>query len=610
MVQVTFLPGNQKVNLQKGSTIMQAAIAAGVSLESTCGGRGTCGKCKVQIDPDKVDPTLDLGKKFLSEAERELGWVLACRVEVEEDLVVTLSERRDAHQRKTSLNQFVDMDLNPSIQKHFLQLLAPTVKDQTPDWDRVVAAFPNLEIPFNRLIASNLPQVLHQANYQVTVVLDGTSLIAVEPGDTTHRSYGLAIDIGTTTNVVYLVDLRNGIVLDSGAVTNPQKAFGADVISRITHASKGSKELKQLQTLVVEGLNTIIAQLCQRNKLSKNEVYQAVVVGNTTMSHLFLGIDPTYLAPAPFIPVFRQPVEVEARELGMDILETGHVLVIPNVAGYVGADTVGVMVAAKVDELPGYTLAIDIGTNGEIILAGENRILTCSTAAGPAFEGAEIRYGMRAADGAIEGVKITDDVLCTVIGGVKPIGICGSGLIDAIAQMAKSGVLYPSGRIANQTEDIEKLPHLVQQRIRKTESGTEFVLAWAKDAGIGEDIVLTQKDIREMQLAKGAIRAGVQILMNEMGIGLEQLDRVLLAGAFGNYISKGSALGIGLLPDLPEEKIQAIGNAAGDGAKMVLLSKAERRKATQLAKLSEHLELSTRMDFQEEFINALSFEAQ
>lgn len=610
MIQVTFLPGDQRVDITEGNTIMQAAIAAGVSLESTCGGRGTCGKCKVQIDPEKVNPNLDQGKKFLSEAEREAGWVLACRVEVQEDLVVKLSERKDAHQRKTNLNQLVDIEIDPSVQKHFLELSAPTVSDQTPDWDRLVAAFPNQAIPFNRLIATNLPQILHQANYRVTAVFSGASLVAVEPGDTTERCFGLAIDIGTTTTVVYLMDLINGQVLDSGAVTNPQKAFGADVISRITHAAKGPHELKQLQTLVIEGLNSIIAQLCERNRLSKKEIYQAVVVGNTTMSHLFLGIDPTYLAPAPFIPVFRQLVEVEARDLGMGILETGHVVLIPNVAGYVGADTVGVMVAAKVDEQPGYTLAIDIGTNGEIVLAGEKRILTCSTAAGPAFEGAEIKYGMRAADGAIEGVKIGDDVECKVIGSVMPIGICGSGLIDAIAQMVQSGVIYPSGRMANRSEDIEKLPPLVQQRIRKTESGGEFVLVWAKDAGIPEDIVLTQKDIREMQLAKGAIRAGIKILMKEMGIGLSQLDRVLLAGAFGNYISKESALGIGLLPQLPIENIRAIGNAAGDGAKMVLLAKTERGKAQKLADRTEHLELSTRMDFQEEFVDALSFEVR
>ncbi|SHN84891.1 ASKHA domain-containing protein [Desulfitobacterium chlororespirans] len=607
MVQVTFLPGKRTIDISEGSTIMEAAIAAGVPLESTCGGRGTCGKCKVQVDPTLVDPALDMGK-FLSDSERKAGWVLACRYKVAEDLTVNLSESKDAHQRKTNLSQLEDIDLAPSIEKYELKLAKPTVHDQTPDWDRLMAALPSSKIHFNRLIAARLPQILHQSNFHVTAVVDGNTLLAVEPGDTTQNSHGFAIDIGTTTTVVYLVDLLQGKILDSDALTNPQRVFGADVISRITHAAKGPEQLQQLQTVVVEGLNTIISRLCKRNDLKQEEIYQAVVVGNTTMSHLFLGIDPTYLAPAPFIPVFRQSVQVKAAELGLNILKTGHVVVVPNVAGYVGADTVGVMIAAKVDQLPGYTLAVDIGTNGEIILAGGKRILTCSTAAGPAFEGAEIKYGMRAADGAIERVKITDDVELAVIGNAKPIGICGSGLIDAIAQMAETGIIHESGRIVNEPEDMDKLPPKIQERIRKAEGGFEFVLAWEKDTGLKEDVVLTQKDIRELQLAKGAILAGIKILMKEMGIGLEQLDRVLLAGAFGNYISKEAALRIGLFPDVPLEKIQAIGNAAGDGAKMILLSKEERKKAAVLAEHAEHLELSTRSDFQEEFIDALSFE--
>ncbi|HHY25906.1 MAG TPA: DUF4445 domain-containing protein [Desulfitobacterium dehalogenans] len=609
MAKVTFFPEKKTVEISEGTTLLEAAIAAGIQLESTCGGRGTCGKCKVQVEPGKLDSHKDYGNKFLSESEKEEGWVLACKVQVQEDLTVQVKDQqKDAHRRKTGLDQSIDVEVNPSVEKHFLQLSRPTVADQTPDWDRLVAALPNQATLFNRRIAVNLPNVFRDANFQVTAAVAGDSLLAVEGGDTTQRSYGLAIDIGTTTTVVYLMDLNSGKAVDSDAVTNPQRVFGADVLSRITYASKGPEQLKQLQTLVIEGLNKIIEGLCKNNQIRREEIYQAVVVGNTTMSHLFLGIDPTCLGPAPFIPVFRQSVQVEALELGLNILETGHVVVVPNVAGYVGADTVAVMIAAKVDQLPGYTLAVDIGTNGEIILAGGKRILTCSTAAGPAFEGAEIKYGMRAADGAIERVKITDDVELAVIGNTKPIGICGSGLIDAIAQMAEAGVIYESGRIVNVPEDMAKLPPKIQERIRQGEGGFEFVIAWGKDSGSGEDVVLTQKDIRELQLAKGAILAGIKILMKEMGIGLEQLDRVLLAGAFGNYISKESALQIGLLPNVPVEQIKAIGNAAGNGAKMVLLSKEERKKAVTLAGLSEHLELSTRSDFQDEFIDALAFE--
>ncbi|HVJ47816.1 ASKHA domain-containing protein [Desulfitobacterium sp.] len=607
MVKVTFLPANKSIEVAEGNTIFQAALAAGVQIESACGGRGTCGKCKVQIPPEDIDSKADSGEKFLSEVERAAGWVMACKYVVNEDLTVKLSEQKDAYKRKTGLEELKTIELAPSIRKYKLQLSEPTVEDQTPDWERLVAALPNREVRFNYRIAMNLPQVLHQAGFKVTAVLDGDSVLTVEPGETLEHCYGLAIDIGTTTVVVYLMDLNKGKVVDSGAVTNPQHVFGADVISRITYAAKGPEQLRQLQTQVMDGLNGIIAHLCQNKDIGKDEIYQAVVVGNTTMSHLFLGIDPTYLAPAPFIPVFRKAVQVEVRELGLNILETGNVVVLPNVAGYVGADTVGVMLAAKVDQLPGFTLVIDIGTNGEMILAGQDRILTCSTAAGPAFEGAEIKHGMRAAEGAIEGVLIAEDVQVVVIGGTKSQGICGSGLIDAVAEMAKSGVINLTGRLALRPKELEKLPSLLQKRLRKTEQGGEFVLVWSQDTSIGEDIVLTQKDIRELQLAKGAMRAGVQILMTEMGISQEQLDSVLLAGAFGNYIKKESALGIGLLPPLPIERINAIGNAAGDGAKMALLSTVERARATKLADHAEHLELSTRKDFQEQFIKALSF---
>lgn len=608
MAKVTFLPTNKSVEVLNGDTIFQAALAVGVQIESTCGGKGTCGKCKVQISSDKRASRIDLDQNFLSEVERAAGWVLACQYKVNEDLTVKLSEQKDAFKRKTDLEQQNPIELAPSIQKYTLQLRKPTVEDQTPDWERLIAALDRINIRFNPRIAANLPQVLHQAEFKVTAVLEGDSILAVEQGDTRDRGYGLAIDIGTTTAVVYLMDLYKGNVVDSGAVTNPQHVFGADVISRITYASKGPNQLRQLQKSVTEGLNTIIAHLCQNNGVSQKEIYQAVVVGNTTMSHLFLGIDPTYLAPAPFIPVFRKAVQVEARDLGLNILETGQVVVLPNVAGYVGADTVGVMLAAKVDQLPGFTLALDIGTNGEMILAGQNRILTCSTAAGPAFEGAEIKHGMRAAEGAIEGVDITEDVHLVVIGGTKPQGICGSGLIDAISEMAKAGVIDETGRLATQPKEMEELAPLLQKRVRKTErGGGEFVLAWAQDTVTGEDIVLTQKDIRELQLAKGAMRAGAQVLMTEMGIDQDQLDRILLAGAFGNYIKKESALGIGLLPPIPIDKIRAIGNAAGEGAKMALLSTVERTRATELADQAEHIELSTRKDFQEEFIDALSF---
>lgn len=589
---VVFLPSEITVEVPTGSTILEAAISAGVQLQSSCGGKGTCGKCKVKV---------------LLEGEKAESLVLACKQTVITNLVVTVQEQKDAHSRKTMLEGTVPVHVSPSIRKHQVTVDAPNVNDQISDWERLVEALPEREIPFSRLVAVKLPQNLRQENFCVTAVLDGNHMLAVEPGNTLGRSFGLAIDIGTTTLVVYLMDIIQGRVIDVGAVTNPQQPFGADVISRITHVTSAQEGLGQLQKMVIGGLNEIIESLCRRNGIAQQEIYQAVVVGNTTMSHLFLGIDPTYLARAPFVPAFRQLVEVEARDVALDILPTGKVVTLPNIAGYVGSDTVGVMIAAGIERLTGISLLIDIGTNGEIILVGKGRILTCSTAAGPAFEGAEIKYGMRAADGAIEGVRITTDIEIDVIGGGQVRGICGSGLIDAVAEMLKAGVLDTSGRIVNKDNQLAELPVWVRERCRKNKHTGEFVLAWSKDSNTGEDIVLTQKDIREIQLAKAAIMAGVRILQQELGVESQDIERVMLAGAFGYHIKKESAVTIGLLPDFPLEQITTIGNAAGEGAIMALLSVHEKERAQELALVAEHIELSTQKNFQKEFVRNLPF---
>lgn len=408
--------------------------------------------------------------------------------------------------------------------------------------------------------------------------------------------------------VVYLLDLNSGKIMARGALTNPQQGAGADVVSRILYAGDHPGGLEELQSLVVKGLNQIIAKLCRENKLKSEEIYHAVVVGNTTMSHLFLGVDPTYLARAPFIPCFRQTAVLSAAELGLGILGEGKVTVLPMVAGYVGADTVGVMVASRIDELAGIHLFVDIGTNGEIILAGKGRILTCSTAAGPAFEGAGIKYGMRAAAGAIERVKIAGDVELGVIGtGKEKVrGICGSGLIDAVGEMYKAGIIDSRGRMNSSAKDLQNLPPALRERIQVINEINEFILVQGQDSAGGETIAITQKDIRELQLAKGAVLAGIKVLMVQLGIEAEEIDGIHLAGAFGSYIDRASALEIGLLPPVPLAKIQSIGNAAGKGAQMALLSTAEMARAEGLARKAEHIELSTESTFQKEFLKSLA----
>lgn len=591
MVKVHFLPIDKAIEVPIGSSILDAAIIAGIKIESTCGGRGTCGKCKVEKRPFHAQNSL-------------MESVLACHSILKEDTIININIQEEVLDRKTGFDQKKEVNLDSSIKKYAIHVSEPSLENHLPDWERLISNLPR-QVSFNRSVIASLPRLLRNNNHEVTVVLESNTILAVEPGDTVNRSFGLAIDLGTTTLVAHLVDLTTGHIIGSRATINPQNIFGADVISRITYASQGEKELEKLHKVVIDALNSIITELAAEYGVKVEEIYQAAVVGNTTMAHLFLGIDPTYMAPAPFTPAFQQEIDIEAQELQLAMLKTGRVIVLPNVAGYVGSDTVGVMLAAEVEKLEGINLIIDIGTNGELILAGKGRILTCSTAAGPAFEGAEIKCGMRAAQGAIEGVKITDDVELSIIGDNKARGICGSGLIDAVAEMAKAGIIDTAGRFQIKSSHLENLPPQVAGRVRNTNQGAEFVLVWAQDS-VEEDIVITQKDIRELQLAKGAIVAGTKILLQKLGLDYKQLDQVLLAGAFGNYIKKESAQAIGLLPPITLERITTIGNAAGEGAKKVLLSTQERGRAISLAKRAEHVELSTQKEFQDEFINSLS----
>lgn len=594
-----------EVTVERGTNLLEAAARAGVAVEGNCGGKGSCGKCKVRLTKKSPAAPTEVEKKFLSPGELEDGWVLACQRTAGDDIIVEVPEQSDAFRRKISLTEDDrEVKAEPAVSKIELTLERPTVQDQTPDLERLLGRLPGDHIRVSHRLLPNLPRNLRQERFTVTAVLAADRLIAVEPGRTAGRLYGVAFDIGTTTIMGSLHDLSSGKVLAMGAATNPQNVYGADVISRITYAANNANGLERLQRKVVEALNRIIEGLAREAGIEPHEIYEATAVGNTTMSHLFLGIDPTYLAPAPFIPAYRHPVNLEAAEIGMAINPGGQIVVLPNIAGYVGSDTVGVILATGLEQRRDRCAVIDIGTNGELALAAGGRILTCSTAAGPAFEGAQIKHGMRAADGAIEAVRIDHgEVLLEVIGGTAPRGICGSGLIDAAAALLKAGVIEPSGRLVDPETTGAHLPPQLKSRLRRGKGGFDFVLA-----GKGsEEILLTQPDLRELQLAKGAIYAGLQILLQEAGLTESDLDEVLLAGAFGNYIRKESARDIGLLPGIPLEKITPVGNAAGRGARLALVSRTERARAFALPDLIEHVELSARPDFQDAFIKALSF---
>lgn len=615
--KVNFVSHDKTVEVSEG-TILDAAAIAGIAVEGNCGGKGTCGKCKVRIAEGQKGSVDKHNEKFFNEKDLKNGWVLSCKYKVENDLVVEVPYQADAFSRKTKLNSLLDnIQIHSVVEKTYLELPKPSINDQCADYERVLRALDlkqETQHPANALLRI-IPKTLRDARFKVTAVVNDGQLIWVEPGDTTQLKYGAVFDIGTTTVVCLLINLFDGQIAAAAAETNPQNVFGADVISRINYIieTKGAG-LASLTEKVTSCLNQLLQKALEEAGVDKNNVYEATVVGNTTMSQLFAGVDPTYLAPSPFIPGYVTAQIITGSELGFDINPQCRFYLLPNIAGYVGSDTVGVILGTHIHERPQYSVAIDVGTNGEIVLSGNGRILACSTAAGPAFEGAQIKHGMRAADGAIEEVFIDNEkgtVDISIIGKKKARGICGSGILDAIAQLYESGIIDQRGSFnIGEGKPEDAIHPELRKRIVPSEKGYEFILCDAGQSATGEHVVICQKDIRELQLGKGAIYAGIQVLMLEMGITIEDVKEIMVAGAFGSYIRISSALLIGLFPHLPNGKILSIGNAASEGARLALVSQEERKLCGALARKTEYIELSTRMDFQDEFIMALNFPAK
>ena len=579
-----------------GKTILETARETGIPIEAACGGRGKCGKCKIKLLKGQCSPLHEDERLLLSEEEIAGGYRLACRAIPLSDAEIEIPEKRRGSDRKKGMAALpADFEAVPSVKKLFIKLPKPSFEDQRSDCTRVKEALGAMP---HHMLLSGLSSAARSKKGFTAAVSNG-QIIAIEEGDTTSSCYGLAIDIGTTTAVTMLWDLSTFECLGTAARTNPQSLYGGDVISRIQHCAMSETGLSELQCCIIGCVNDMIEELAQKHGVAPLHIYDITVVGNTTMGHLFLGIDPKPLARSPFAPVFTEGQRRRAYELNLSSAPLANVYFLPHMAGHVGADITGVLLSTGINEKQGAYLAIDIGTNGEILLSHNGKVLACSTAAGPAFEGACIYKGMRAAEGAIERVSIQDeDISISTIGDKPAVGICGSGLIDAVAALIKLGVIDSSGKMLTRAEAAH-LPQGIAQRITEHEGKPAFALS-------GE-VMLTQQDIREVQLAKGAIRAGAETLMQSIGLAASDLDGVLLAGAFGSYIDKLSALEIGLLPDVSPEKIASVGNAAGAGASMALMSAAARKKAEVLAAEVKHIELSANPQFQEKYIEAMGF---
>ena len=600
-------PARRQVRVPPGVSVFDSASWNGIAIDSTCGGHGTCHKCKVRVSPATGVTRHDA--RTFTPRELDDGWRLACLVQATRDhdvVVPPLTTRPKA----ATVGVGRQVILRPAVQKRYVELAEPTLEDQRPDLDRLLEAIDDLEPVADLHALRRLPRVLREADFKVTAVVVDEALVDVEPGDTTAVRHAIAFDLGTTTVVATLLDLVTGTPVAVASMLNKQQPFGGDVISRISATMLDPAALGRLQDAAGQTLSELAEQVCREGGVDPQHVYEAALAGNATMTALALGVDPEPLGVAPFVQTTATPPAVLASEIGLALHPGARVALFPALGAYVGGDIVAGMIATGMDRDKRVRLFIDVGTNCEIVLSDGERILSTAAPAGPAFEGGAIRCGMRAAEGAIEVVKLAPDnpdVELGVIGDVPPRGLCGSGLVDAVAELVKLGLLDASGRFV--TDDVAKevapeladrLTHLGQERV--------FVLHRERvDADPSEGVVLTQRDVRELQFAKAAISTGWTLLMEELGLEHRDIQQVLLAGSFGSYLSAASAVRIGLVPQLPVLRIVAAGNVAGEGAKMALLSIRERAGALALLEEVTYVELSDRTDFNDRFVDLLAF---
>lgn len=589
----------------KDQTLMSVLANAKIDLAAPCGGKCLCGKCKVKILDGVVSEVGEGERKFLSPKELADSIRLACAVKISGNISVEIDKASSGAKIITEYKDFT-AELQPAIYKTVVSLDKPTIDDQRDHLQRIKDSLelPQIEIGIDLL--RKLPKILGNNDAVITVVYDKNEMIHIERGDTSRYFYGVAVDIGTTTVVAYLVDLHQGVVVDNVSELNVQKSFGGDVISRINYTIENSDGLSQLNERIIGQLNEMIARLAEKNHIDMDNMYNVSVVGNTTMLHLLLGLDPSEIAVSPFIPVVTGRMIFKSGELGLTINNHCTVSVLPGISAYVGADIVAGMISSGMLESDKPSLLIDIGTNGEVALGSRNRILCCSTAAGPAFEGANIRSGIGGVSGAINAVVIKEGNLnYTTISDDSPIGICGSGIIDAVAMLLESGVVDETGRLLNEEEIDSQIGVELSNRLIEVEDQPAFVIAYNRQ---GEPIVITQKDVREVQLAKAAIAAGINVLVKKMNIRFEDVEKVYLAGGFGSFMNKKNAIKIGLIPKVLEQKLEVIGNAAGTGAMIGLISDNSFRSTDFIKDKAAYVELSASPEFQEEYIDCMCFE--
>ncbi len=626
--QIALMPSGRKGKVPRGANLLKVAEELGVELESICGGRQTCGKCQVVVEDghfpkhgitsnaDHLSPPTAREIEY-SQEHRLQGRRLACAAEVLGDVLISVPEESQARKQviaKAASERSIEID--PAVRQVYVEVQPPDLSDPRGDWERLQAALEDqwelTGLSLDSSVLTTLQSALREGDFAVTVnIWQDREVLRVLPGYQ-EGLYGLAVDIGSTTVVAHLCDLRTGAVLATEAAMNPQVRYGEDLMSRVSYANGDPQGLSRLHRAVIRTLNELAEKATKTAGLAQDDILEAVVVGNPVMHHLFLGIHPRELGGAPFTPAVGSALDLKARDLGLDFHPAARLHTLPLIAGHVGADNVAVLLAEAPDEQDDVMLIVDVGTNAEIVLGNRQRLLAASSPTGPAFEGAQITHGQRAAPGAIERVRIDPQTLeprFKVIGydewivpgadlphQAKATGICGSGIIEAVAELFLAGIIQPDGLF--NASIVERSP-----RVSYRGRTGEYVLADESLTATGRPVVITQNDIRAIQLAKAALYAGTKLLMNHWGT--ERVDRVVLAGAFGSFISPYHAMVLGLIPDCDLEKVVAVGNAAGDGARFALLNRSLRLKAVRLAKWVEHVSTPLESSFQDEFVAAL-----
>ncbi len=601
-IEIRFLPHNKSVQAVRGSTILELAREACIEIESNCNGLGTCGKCLIRQVGGTIEEPHPDESRLISRGSLDRGVRLACRVKANGSAAFAVANGTQDKDRILSRGFMPDFDLNPQIRKVYLELPVPKLEDETNEISRIARAL-NLKLEQVSLsVLREIPGILRKGGYKATFVLSNEALLGVEPGDTSEVNYGIAVDIGTTTVVASLYDLCTGTELAVCSTVNPQKMYGLDVLSRIQHVRENEHGLEDLRSAIIQSINALIGDACGEAGVDRKNIYEVAVAANPTMMHLFLGIDPSGIGRSPYVPAFTESMRFTAGDLGIGISWFGEIYCLPSVSAFVGSDIVAGILCTELTARNERALFIDIGTNGEIVFSSGKEIFACSCAAGPALEGMNISCGMRATDGAIDSVSITKEVEIHTIGRKPAKGICGSGIIDAIGELLKAGIITNSGRYK---KTLNGNADYLGTRLLKDDGKSSFVLSFGEEGA--HTVALTQKDVRQVQLAKGAILSGILALMEHLDLSFSDIDRVYIAGAFGCHIRMENFARLGVLPQQLLDRLVLVGNTSKSGAILCLLSKEKRAEASIIARKVRYIELSCHPGFDRLFTQCLAF---